>query len=271
MTCNGRHGAGKVILRAAPAGTGIIAGGPMRAVFETLGMHDVVAKSLGSSNPYNMVRATFDALKREDQPAFGRGCAAASRSPTLQARRGDADGRRLPKREGGGPWQASNEDRHRRADRQPDPPPEGSQRATLIGLGLNKMHRRVDAGGHAAVRGMIAKVAAPRARRRRRREREESVMKLNDIRDNRRRHQEPHARRPRHRLGQGQDRRSRRQGPEGPLRRRIKGFEGGQMPLHRRLPKRGFNEPLRRRTSTRSTSAASSRRSTPGSSTPSQP
>jgi small subunit ribosomal protein S5 len=64
----GRHGAGKVILRAAPAGTGIIAGGPMRAVFETLGMHDVVAKSMGSSNPYNMVRATFDALRQEDSP-----------------------------------------------------------------------------------------------------------------------------------------------------------------------------------------------------------
>jgi small subunit ribosomal protein S5 len=64
----GRHGAGKVFLRAAPAGTGIIAGGPMRAVFETLGMQDVVAKSLGSSNPYNMVRATFDALKHQDSP-----------------------------------------------------------------------------------------------------------------------------------------------------------------------------------------------------------
>lgn len=64
----GRHGAGKVIVRAAPAGTGIIAGGPMRAVFETLGVQDVVAKSMGSSNPYNMVRATFDALIREDSP-----------------------------------------------------------------------------------------------------------------------------------------------------------------------------------------------------------
>ena len=64
----GRHGAGKVVLRAAPAGTGIIAGGPMRAVFESLGMQDVVAKSLGTSNPYNMVRATFDALKRETSP-----------------------------------------------------------------------------------------------------------------------------------------------------------------------------------------------------------
>src|SRR5437870_11422284 len=64
----GRHGAGKVYLRAAPPGTGVIAGGPMRAVFETLGMQDVVAKSIGSSNPYNMVRATFDALRRQDSP-----------------------------------------------------------------------------------------------------------------------------------------------------------------------------------------------------------
>jgi small subunit ribosomal protein S5 len=65
---DGRHGAGRVVLRAAPPGTGVIAGGPMRAVFETLGVQDVVAKSLGSSNPYNMVRATFDALKNEQSP-----------------------------------------------------------------------------------------------------------------------------------------------------------------------------------------------------------
>ena len=64
----GRHGAGRVYLRAAPAGTGIIAGGPMRAVFETLGIQDVVAKSIGSSNPYNMVRATFDALQHQQSP-----------------------------------------------------------------------------------------------------------------------------------------------------------------------------------------------------------
>ncbi|MEL6373779.1 MAG: 30S ribosomal protein S5 [Pseudomonadota bacterium] len=64
----GRHGAGRVVLRSAPAGTGIIAGGPMRAVFEMLGVQDVVAKSLGSSNPYNMVRATFDALKEQENP-----------------------------------------------------------------------------------------------------------------------------------------------------------------------------------------------------------
>jgi small subunit ribosomal protein S5 len=65
---NGRWGAGKVTLRTAPAGTGIIAGGPMRAVFESLGMADVVAKSTGSSNPYNMVRATIDALKKQTSP-----------------------------------------------------------------------------------------------------------------------------------------------------------------------------------------------------------
>ncbi len=64
----GRHGAGRVVLRSAPAGTGIIAGGPMRAVFESVGMQDVVAKSIGTSNPYNMVRATFDALKHETSP-----------------------------------------------------------------------------------------------------------------------------------------------------------------------------------------------------------
>jgi len=86
----GKHGAGKVVLRAAPAGTGIIAGGPMRAVFETLGVQDVVAKSFGSSNPYNMVRATFDALKHEDSP---RGVAArrGMKVSTLQARRRDGE------------------------------------------------------------------------------------------------------------------------------------------------------------------------------------
>jgi small subunit ribosomal protein S5 len=87
---NGHHGAGKVVLRAAPAGTGIIAGGPMRAVFETVGVQDVVAKSFGSSNPYNMVRATFDALKNQDNPrsvAARRGL----KVSTLQARRRSTD------------------------------------------------------------------------------------------------------------------------------------------------------------------------------------
>ena len=65
---NGRFGAGKVTVRTAPAGTGIIAGGPMRAVFESLGVADVVTKSVGSSNPYNMIRATFDALTDQTSP-----------------------------------------------------------------------------------------------------------------------------------------------------------------------------------------------------------
>ncbi len=65
---NGRHGAGKVVMRAAPAGTGIIAGGPMRAVFEMLGVHDVVSQSLGSQNPYNMIRATIDGLQSQTSP-----------------------------------------------------------------------------------------------------------------------------------------------------------------------------------------------------------
>ncbi|MGR3528103.1 MAG: 30S ribosomal protein S5 [Paracoccaceae bacterium] len=64
----GRHGAGKVVMRTAPQGTGIIAGGPMRAVFEMLGLKDVVSKSLGSQNPYNMIRATIDGLKKETSP-----------------------------------------------------------------------------------------------------------------------------------------------------------------------------------------------------------
>ena len=65
---NGRWGAGKVMVRAAPPGTGVIAGGPMRAVLETLGVQDVVGKSVGSSNPYNMVRATFDAFRKQTSP-----------------------------------------------------------------------------------------------------------------------------------------------------------------------------------------------------------
>lgn len=65
---HGRDGAGKVFLRSAPTGKGIIAGGPMRAVFEALGVQDVVAKAIGSNNPYSMVNATFDALKNMQSP-----------------------------------------------------------------------------------------------------------------------------------------------------------------------------------------------------------
>ena len=85
----GHHGAAVVMMAPAPRGTGIIAGGPMRAVFEAVGMQDVVSKSLGSSNPYNLVRATFDALKNEDSP---RGVAARRnlKVSSLQTRRRDA-------------------------------------------------------------------------------------------------------------------------------------------------------------------------------------
>ncbi|WP_082545317.1 MULTISPECIES: 30S ribosomal protein S5 [unclassified Sphingomonas] len=65
---NGHFGAGRVTVRTAPPGTGIIAGGPMRAIFESLGVHDVVTKSVGTSNPYNMIRATFEALKDQTSP-----------------------------------------------------------------------------------------------------------------------------------------------------------------------------------------------------------
>lgn len=64
----GRYGAGRVVLRPAPAGTGVIAGGPMRAVFESLGIKDVVAKSIGTSNPHNMIKATFQALSKIQSP-----------------------------------------------------------------------------------------------------------------------------------------------------------------------------------------------------------
>jgi small subunit ribosomal protein S5 len=68
-TVMGQHGASNVMLRAAPKGTGIIAGGPMRAVFEVMGITDIVAKSHGSTNPYNLVRATLDALKKSTTPS----------------------------------------------------------------------------------------------------------------------------------------------------------------------------------------------------------
>ncbi|MEM1340900.1 MAG: 30S ribosomal protein S5 [Pseudomonadota bacterium] len=83
----GHHGAGKVIMRTAPEGTGIIAGGPMRAIFEMLGVKDVVAKSTGSQNPYNMIRATIDGLRSESSPRM------------VAARRGKKVSDILPKRD----------------------------------------------------------------------------------------------------------------------------------------------------------------------------
>ncbi len=84
----GRFGAGKVIIRTAPVGTGIIAGGPMRAVFEALGVQDVVAKSVGTSNPHNMLKATFDALDTMKSPR------------AVAAKRGIAVGKIVERRDG---------------------------------------------------------------------------------------------------------------------------------------------------------------------------
>ena len=95
----GRFGAGKVMLRAAPSGTGIIAGGPMRAVFEALGVQDVVAKSIGTSNPHNMVKATFKALERIRSPR------------AVAAKRGMKVGDVVVRRSGGGqPTETKEED-----------------------------------------------------------------------------------------------------------------------------------------------------------------
>ena len=170
----GRHGAGRVYLRAAPAGTGIIAGGPMRAVFETLGIQDVVAKSIGSSNPYNMVRATFDALKRLDSPRS----VAARRNikvSTLQSRR-DRRRRRSGRR-------ITTSALYRRvtefktmakAAKMIKVEQTGSairrhhsQRATLIGLNLNKIGRVERTQGHACHSRHDRQGSASRSRRRR--------------------------------------------------------------------------------------------------------
>ena len=152
----GRHGAGKVFLRAAPPGTGVIAGGPMRAVFETLGVQDVVAKSLGSSNPYNMVRATFDALKHQDSPRS----VAARRNikvSTLQSRRRE-----------GGEAEAAAELRKRSHGARQKPSRSSSSRARCASitisarrwsaLGLNKIGRSRDLPDTPSIRGMIRKV-----------------------------------------------------------------------------------------------------------------
>ena len=164
----GRHGAGKVYLRAAPPGTGIIAGGPMRAVFETLGMQDVVAKSLGTSNPYNMVRATFDALKRQDSPRS----VAARRNvkvSALQARRRDGDADRA-----GGrlrPSGAGDEQRGKNAGKtvkiqQIGSPhaPASRQRETLVGPQAQQDRPRRRARRHAADARHDRQGRAPRAR-----------------------------------------------------------------------------------------------------------
>ena len=142
----GHFGAGRVYVRSAPAGTGIIAGGPMRAVFESLGVADVVTKSVGTSNPYNMVRATFEALGEQTSPKVG------GAAPRQEDRRPDGPPRRPRRRRGRGGSRGGDgvismatikiTQTGSPIRRQPH------QRKTLIGLGLNKMHRTVRARGH---------------------------------------------------------------------------------------------------------------------------
>ncbi len=123
---DGRHGAGRVVMRQAPAGTGIIAGGPMRAIFEMLGVQDVVAKSLGSQNPYNMIRATMDGLQKESSPrsvAQRRGKKVADILPqavTIARPRPRPNRRSVRTREHG------QENHRRKAGRFADPPPRQS-------------------------------------------------------------------------------------------------------------------------------------------------
>ena len=95
---SGKYGAAKVVVRNAPPGTGIIAGGAMRAVFEAVGIHDVVAKSLSTSNPYNLVKATFNALENIDSPK------------TLAAKRGKKVSEIISKRNSKAPKEQSLEE-----------------------------------------------------------------------------------------------------------------------------------------------------------------
>ena len=124
----GRYGAGRVVLRAAPAGTGVIAGGPMRAVFETLGVQDVVTKSIGTSNPHNMVRATFAALQRIQSPRAVAAKRGKKVGELIGRRSGGEDAspaRARPNRGSGG--SDGRQDRDRNPDRQPHRAPQGSE------------------------------------------------------------------------------------------------------------------------------------------------
>ena len=140
----GRHGAGRVVMRTSVAGTGIIAGGPMRAVFEMLGLQDVVAKSLGSQNPYNMIRATVDGLKKQASPR------------QIAQRRGKKVADILRKDDA--PVEAEGVPRMAtivvKQIASPSRRP-AVQRQTLIGLGLNKVHKTRELEDTPSVRGMV--------------------------------------------------------------------------------------------------------------------
>ena len=150
---NGRHGAGKVVMRSAPAGTGIIAGGPMRAVFEMLGVHDVVAKSLGIAEPLQHDPRHHRRAAAGDQPAPGRA------APRQEGRRHPAEGARRPGRSRGGglrPWPRPKTIVVKQIGSPIRRP--AVQRATLIGLGLNKMHKTRELPDTPSIRGMVAAI-----------------------------------------------------------------------------------------------------------------
>ena len=241
---NGRWGAGKVMVRAAPPGTGVIAGGPMRAVLETLGVQDVVGKSVGSSNPYNMVRATFEALKVQASPrqvAAKRG----KKVSDIIGRRADGARRRPPTSKARfmakSPFArpASPIRRKKRPARHPGGPGPQPHRPHLH-AGGQPLGARHDRQGRPPGRGGGGLTRPPPARSASHAASAESERRSGDRSPRRGTYDEaqrtcararapprPHARRPWPGLGQGQDRRSRREGPEGALRRR-----------HRRLRRR---------------------------------
>ncbi len=142
------YGAGKVIVRAAKPGTGIIAGGPMRAIFEALGVQDIVAKSVGSSNPHNMIKATFAALGHVTSPR------------AVAARRGKKVAEILGRPSDREPRERVMTDKKTLTVTQIGSPigRRHDQEATLKGLGLNKRHRSRTLEDTPAVRGMIRKV-----------------------------------------------------------------------------------------------------------------
>ena len=247
----GHFGAGRVYVRSAPAGTGIIAGGPMRAVFESLGVADVVTKSIGTSNPYNMIRATFEALKEQTSPK------------SVAQRRGRKIADLMARREGvsqhGGGVGRSRGGRGvsmmakikitqtgspiRRTD---------DQRATLKGLGLNKMHKTVELEdtprgprhdprrpAYGVGRGLSP---LPIARQKRKRVHEHETERNQDNKG---------ARKSRVRVGRGIGSglgKTAGRGQKGQKSRSgvsVFGFEGGQMPLHMRHPEARLQQHLR--------------------------
>ena len=233
----GHFGAGRVLLRTAPPGTGIIAGGPMRAVCEALGIHDVVGKSLGSTNPHNMVKATFDALVHVVSPRL------------IAAKRGRKVAEILGRRDAGGR-------RRRRRSRamvakvkitqvkSPIARPDDQER-TLVALGLNKLHRsRVVADTPAIAGGSTRSSTCSRVEP----VDEQRVAADEAERTPRQsgRADQPQAARARHRLRPRQDVGQGPQGRQGaPQQPKPRYFEGGQMPIYRRVPKRGFKNPTR--------------------------